>query len=301
MKVDVEGSKPDTDISPDGQWAVLHLTRNADPIIAGDKTKQDFEVSGINISGTVDVHLRQGETVQNTEFHFIQLAADMHWQASFWGRTSNDGFMTFNAADPPAFPQKFAFDYNLDSLADRMPFMNLRQPGIFPKRNNRNELVPGTTSIFTDLDDHPNGRVRVAFKNVETNAVNFLGEVLIQKKFLTAFVARDLGTKKITPLAHVGWWISWEAKYRWAQSKCFPYPVNGKLEVSPVTKGALNEAGSFKSGTAAKFTNPTTNPGETANELMKKSRETLGAHPRFLNIVTTKKWPAYSPANFWTD
>jgi hypothetical protein len=48
ITVDIAGSAPDTDISPDGQWAVLHLSRNADPIIAGDRTASDADVSAIN-------------------------------------------------------------------------------------------------------------------------------------------------------------------------------------------------------------------------------------------------------------
>src|SRR6478672_11973141 len=96
MEVDVVGSKADTSISPDGQWAALHLTRNANSIIAGDKTASDFDVSGIKITGTVDIRLKPGENTSGFDFNFIQLAANLHAESGFWGRVSSDGFMNVN-------------------------------------------------------------------------------------------------------------------------------------------------------------------------------------------------------------
>ena len=43
MAVDITGSAPDTDISPDGRWAILHLTRNANLIVAHNQQASDAD------------------------------------------------------------------------------------------------------------------------------------------------------------------------------------------------------------------------------------------------------------------
>ena len=307
MAVDIDGSAPDTDISPDKQWAVLHLSRNANPIIAGDRTASDADISAINISGTVDVyHSPAGDISKLWEFRFIQLARLSVVYALYAGRTPKDGFISINFAAPPAFPQKFAYDFVLDSAPEIfgpnvMPFTNLRAPVLFPKRNNKGNLVPGVSTVVTDMDDHPSLRLRLAFQNKETTKDNFLAQVIREESFLTAFVVRDK-QKKIKILAYVCWYATWKARYHWAGGDCIPHPVVGTFDVGKSIKGPPTGPTMGKTGSSleAKITSPTTDPKETANTLARTATQNLGAHPLFWNRSFGKQWPADVPSDFWT-
>jgi hypothetical protein len=250
--VDVAGSAPDTDISPNKQWAVLHLTRNADPIIARDRPATGADMSAINISGTVDVHHRPAEDISKSSefrFGFIQLARHTVEYALFAGRKSRDGFISINfAAQPalnfaaqPAYQHKFAYEFVLDCGPesygkDVLPFVNPRAPVIFPKRNNKGSLVPGVSTVVADMDDHPNARMRLAFQNKETGMVTYLAQAMREVYFVTAFVVRDQ-QKKITILAHVCWRALWKAQYHWVGGDCMPYPVAGTFDAEKPIKG----------------------------------------------------------------
>ena len=91
ITVDIKVSKAGTGISPDRKLAVLHLTRNADPIIAGDETASDVDASAINIRASVDVHLSPGDqfspgdNISNLKFRFIQLALHMQGYTGWAG------------------------------------------------------------------------------------------------------------------------------------------------------------------------------------------------------------------------
>jgi hypothetical protein len=139
INVDITGSAPATEISSDRKWAVLHLTRNSEPVIDAHPRATDVDKSAINISGSVDVHHNPGDDIsQLGEFRFIQLACIVGDYALYAGATPTDGFVSYNWASPPAFPQKFAYDFNLDSAPESfglsvLPFINDRAQVIFPR------------------------------------------------------------------------------------------------------------------------------------------------------------------------
>jgi hypothetical protein len=312
MNVDIAGSAPNTDISDDGQSAVLHLTRNADPIIAKNKRASDSQISAINISGSVDVrHGAKEDVSKSAEFHFIQLAAHMCAYVSYAGRTSRDGAVELNFAQPPAYPQKFAFDFVLDgpdfapgAPTDVLPFTNDRATVILPKRNNKGDLVPGVSTMVAETDDHPALTLPLAFQNRETKRANFLVEVIRDTLFVTAFVVREKRTK-ITILAHVCWRTFWSTRYHWVAGKCVPYkPEVGAFDVGKTVIGAATGEGTpfgFSSAMADKITKPNTNPKETANELSRIALKNLEAHPLWWNLSYLKKWPVDLPPDFWRN
>ena len=304
--MDVTGSAPDTDITPDLKWAVLHLTRNSGPVMAGHGG-DDARASAISIQGAVNVKFAASESATNWTFRFIQLVAHMESFARYFGRTSKDGFVSIDLASPPGVPQKFAYDFVLDSApeifgADVMPFTNLRAPAVMPKRNPRGDVVPGITLAMNTMDDHPSRRMTTAFKNKTTGAINYIAEALEQKLFLTAFVAREESTKKITTLGYVTWQAEWKAKYRWAGGRCLPYGQGGALKVDKPVQGAPSQAsvmGHTGASMAAKITNPTTDANETANTITKNVAKALDAHPEWWNVEHGDKWPPSVPGNFW--
>jgi len=299
-----EGAIPDTDISPDGRWAVLHLTRNAEPIITGRSITSEEDASAVNISGSVDVRLGPRENISNWSFHFIQLVKLNIAQAVYAGRTSEDGSMAVNYATPPVFNPKFAYEFSLDSESNLfgtnvMPFTNLRAPSIFPKVNNRGERVPGLPTVVTDMDDHPSRKMKVAFLNKATGRDNFLYRATHDLSFLTAFVYRDERTKRITPLAHITWNVVWNALYTWQRipnqnpqcsGRVQPYTFDFSAQINgPPQDGRL----------LAKITNPTTDPTEIANALDKTAIANLDRNPDIFNLCYARKWPPDVPSNFF--
>jgi hypothetical protein len=265
----------------------------------------DVEVSAININGSVDVHLRPGERVGNAEFHFIQLVTNMVSYSLFLGSAPDDGAISVNFAGPPAFPKKFAYDFALDSLPDRLPYTNLRDPAIFPKLTNRGAPVSGTSTIVTDMDDHPSARMKVAVTNRITKKLNFLAEAQTTKLFLTAFVTRETTTKRITPLAYVTWQIDWKAMYRWVKGRCLPVSVAGSsFNVGKTEKGSPEKERSVLGRTGAsmafKITNPTTDPDETGNALDRQAHKALDVHPEIWNLDYRTQWPVAARPGFWT-
>jgi hypothetical protein len=307
ITVDINGSAPGSDISPDGQWAALHLTRNAERYIAGDKTATDAELSAINITGSVDVHHRSAEDIlRTTQFRFVQLAFESVSYALYAGRTSRDGFLSLDFTDPPAFPQKFAFDFVLDSGPEFfgtavMPFTNLRTPVIFPKRDRKGTLVPGISTVVTDMDDHPAFRMRLAFQNKETGTLNYLAQAIREAYFVTAFVTRD-SQGKIKIMAHVTWKALWNAQFHWVGGNCIPHPVVGAFAASESVNGPPTGSifGRTSGSVADKIINPTTDPAETANALMRTAQRNMDAHPLFWNRTFGTQWPAHVTSTFWT-
>jgi hypothetical protein len=300
MAVDITGSAPDTDISPDGQWAILHLTRNADPIVAHNRPASDADMSAINIAGTVEVHHSPSEDLTKSEFRIIQLACETANYALYVGRTSREGLISISFSAPPAYPQKFVYDFALD-CGSELPFFNLRPPVIFPKRTNNGNLVPGIATVLSDMDDHPNTRMRVAFPNKETNKVNYLAQAMRQAYFVTAFVIRDK-QGKIRILAHVCWRALWKARYHWVGGNCIPYPVVGTFDAGKSITGppTLPTWGRTGGSLAAKITNPNLAPDETANALARTALKNLDAHPMFWNRFYGNKWPADVTSDFWS-
>jgi hypothetical protein len=307
IDVDISGSAPATDISSDGHHAVLHLTRNANPVIDADPKANDIDKSAISIQGSVDVHHNPGDDIsQLGEFRFIQLAYVAGDYALYAGARPNDGFVDYNWAAPPAFPQKFAYDFNLDAAPESygpgvLPFQNDRAQVIFPKMNNKGQTIPGISSVVNAMDDHPCLRMRVGIVNNKTNGPCLVAELLQEMYFLSAFVVRDK-RMKITILAHVCWRALWNARYHWVANKCIPYrPVAGTFDFEKPIKGPPigNTWGKTGSSIAAKITNPTTNPDETANALARSALKNVGDHPLWWNRFYGEKRPSRVPSDFW--
>ena len=187
------------------------------------------------------MHHSPSEDLAKSEFRLIQLACETVNYALYVGRTSREGFISLSFASPPAYPQKFAYDFVLDSGpeffgAGVMPFMNLRSPVIFPKRTNHGNLIPGVATVLSDMDDHPNSRMSVAILNKGTNKVNYLAQAIREAYFVTAFVIRDK-QGKIKILAHVCWRALWKARYHWVGGDCIPYPVVGTFDAGKSITG----------------------------------------------------------------
>ena len=308
LKVDIAGSEPDTDISADGRWAFLHLKRNADLIVGGNRRASDADKSAIGITGEVEVKHSASEDLSKCDSRFIQLACPSINYALYAGPTSRDGFLSINYAAPPAYPQKFAYEFVLDAGPEFygeevMPFVNPRMPVIFPKRTNKGTLVPGFSIVVADMDDHPSTRMSVVFDNKETGKLNYLAQAIREVYFLTAFVYRD-EKSKIEILAHVSWRTLWKARYHWVGGNCIPYPVTGTFDADKPVKGPPTGPiwGRTGSSLAEKITKPgkKPKPDETANGLLRTALKNLDAHPLFWNRSFGKQWPADLPSDFWT-
>jgi hypothetical protein len=142
ITVDIKVSKAGTGISPDLNSAFLHLTRNAGPMIAGDTTASDVDLSAINIQASVDVHLSRGDHPKpgddsNLKFGFIQLVDQMQRYTGYAGRTSNDGYIPIDLAGSTAFPKEFAYDYVLDSAQRFLERMSCLLPTRGSKSSSR--------------------------------------------------------------------------------------------------------------------------------------------------------------------
>jgi hypothetical protein len=255
------------------------------------------------------VHHNPGDDIsQLGEFRFIQLACIVGDYALYAGATPTDGFVSYNWASPPAFPQKFAYDFNLDSAPESfglsvLPFINDRAQVIFPKMNNKGHLVPGVSAVFNAMDDHPCLRMRLALTNEETNKPCFLAQLIQEMYFLSAFVVQDK-RKKITILAHVCWHALWNVRYHWVGGNCIPYrPVAGTFDFGKTIKGPPigNTIGKTGGSMVVKITNPTTDPDETANALARTAIKNVDAHSLWWNRSYGKKWPVDVPSNFWKN
>jgi hypothetical protein len=129
MTIDFNSAKINVDITGS---APAILARNSDPVIDANPRASDSGKSAINIQGSVDVHHSPGDDLsQFGEFRFIQLVCIVGDYALYAGATPTDGFVSYSWASPPAFPQKFAYDFNLDSAPesygrDVLPFINPR-------------------------------------------------------------------------------------------------------------------------------------------------------------------------------
>jgi hypothetical protein len=308
IDVDITGSTPATAISADRKWAILHLTRNSDPVVDDSPRATDVDKSAISITGSVDVHHSSVDDIsQLGEFRFIQLACIMEDYALYAGATPTDGFVEYSWSSPPAYPQKFAYDFNLDSAPESfglsvLPFVNDRAQVIFSKMNNKGHLVPGVSKVFNAMDDHPCLRMRLGLTNKETNKPCFLAQLIEEAYFLSAFVVRDKG-RKITILAHVCWRALWNVQYHWVGGKCIPYPVAGTFDFGRSIKGPPigSTIGRTGSSLAAKITKPTNDPEETANALTRTAMKNVDLHPLWWNRSYGKKWPADVPSDFWKD
>jgi hypothetical protein len=299
ITVDKIDSSPFTEITLNGKSAVLHLSRNSDPIIAQSKSTSDADASAINISGQVDLQLQGREQISRWSFHFIQFARLNVAQVIYAGRSSWHGSMALNYALPPAFPAKFAYQFVLDSDPKVfgpgvLPFTNLRAPNVFQKLVPGHKHVPGALTISTDMDDHPNARMTLKLRNNRTGMDNFLFRATRDVSFLTAFVVRDEQTKVITPLAHVTWQIVWRAQYDWENERCTGRMTAKTFDVDKVIQGPPADA-----ALAAQITKPTTDASETANALGRAAIQALNNHPAVSNVAEGNRWPGDVPKDFF--
>jgi len=72
INVDITGSAPATDISSDRKFAVLHLTRNSDPVIDANPRASESDMSAIKYSGLcrrASQSCRRHFTVGGISFH----------------------------------------------------------------------------------------------------------------------------------------------------------------------------------------------------------------------------------------
>lgn len=292
ITVDKEGAIPETDVSVDGKSMLLHLTRNAGPIIGQVRTYNEGETSAINIIGLVEVKLDPSDSLAKLSFHFIQLSKLLVAQSVYAGQRSAEGSMAVNYATPPVFPARFAYEYTLDSVADLfgknvMPFTNLRPPNVLKKPG-------GIVSLVTDMDDHPVGKIPLARQNKRSDAVNFLYRASREVSFLTAFVVRN-EAGVIQPLAHVTWRLVWRGNYRWIDRQCIGTMAGQKFEVGDVIKAPPTDA-----GVAAMITKPTTNVDKTSNAPGKAAIKAIDDHRDSpFNFAHTNRWPSDVPPNFF--
>jgi hypothetical protein len=298
ITVDNIDSSPFTEMTFDGKSAVLHLSRNSDPILAQSKSTSDADASAINLAGQVDIQLEGREQISRWSFHFIQLARLNIAQVVYAGRESWHGSMALNHAIPPAFPAKFVYQFVLDSDPKVfgpgvLPFTNLRPTVVFQKFGPGNKRVPGALTINTDMDDHPNSRMALKLRNNSTGMDNYLFRATRDISFLTAFVVRDEHSKVITPLAHVTWHIVWGAHYQWENEHCSGRMTTRTFDVDAVIKGPPTDG-----ALARQITNPTSNADETANALGKAAIHALN-RPGIANVIEGKAWPPSVPKDFF--
>jgi hypothetical protein len=299
ITVDNIDSSPFTEITFDGKSAVLHLSRNSDPILAQSKSTSDADASAINLAGQVAIQLEGREQISRWSFRFIQLARLNVAQVVYAGRESWHGSMALNHAVPPAYPAKFAYQFVLDSDPKVfgpgvLPFTNLRPATVFQKYGPRNQRVPGALTINTDMDDHPNARMVLKLRNNRTQMDNYLFRATRDVSFLTAFVVRDEQTKIVTPLAHVTWQIVWRAQYKWENERCSGWMTARTFDVDQVIKGPPTDG-----ALAGQITKPTTDASETANALSKAAIQALNHHPALANVAEGNRWSSDVPKDFF--
>jgi hypothetical protein len=302
MAVDIDGSKPDSDVSRSGTTAFLHLTRNADPIIQGRMSPDEANQSAINIEAFIDIKLAAGEDIKNSSFRLIQIMAITNDYILLLGRTSADGRITVNSSQPPAMPQKFANEFMLDCTPEAIPFTNLRPPVVFDKRDAAGHVIGNVKTISTSMDDHPNKEILTSYKNMKTGQTNYLAEAELEDLFITSLVIRNETTKVIETFGYVTWKASWHANYRWIDGKCQPYNVTGTLFADPIVKGPPKTKiwGRSADYILQKIVKPATDFKECANAVSDAANQALADHPMFWNMDYADKWPAAVPANFWT-
>jgi hypothetical protein len=316
MRVDDEGLLPDTTVVQTFDLAIQHLTRNRGPIINMTGALSEREASAINISAAVQVELGPRDPIDKWDFHFIQLARENRVRREYLGRLNWHGSVTIDEAAPPAVPMKFAHTYNLDSSTNYfgknvMPFFNLRDPVFWSPdgkaertadpRYTPNQIASrladlngGRVGVWTDMDDHPNGKIPLRVPNSESGEINFLYRATRDLDLVTAFVVRD-DAKVIRTLAHVAWRIIWKAEFRWEDGNCHRTLPHHEYNLGRVTKGPPSDP-----KVAATITNPTTNGDETANKL---DRAAINAVKIGMggpaNLDETDSWPDGVPTTFF--
>lgn len=307
ISVDIEGSTQDTEVTPNGKYAVLHLSRNSDALLYGkgidhgaDDDERSRAMSAINLRGYVDVHLGAHEDLSKKwQFHFIQYVAVMEDSFAYAGRGPNGGMIGGNIANPPAMPADRAFDYMLDGHPGVMPFMNLRAPMVTPKLDRTGHQRRGISTVTTDMDDHPFLRTATVRKNERTGQDNYLYRLDRELLFVTNFVARDIGTKAITPLAYVTWRAAWHVEYHWADGACISYLTKGAFETSDSIKGAPTGPTVYRTDLASRLLRPSEDTAELGNAIYGNVAKKALLHPDICNLFYLDKWSASVPANFW--
>jgi len=257
LTVETKDVAPDAGIMNDGKQALLHLTRNSRPLLAG--STDDKAASAIHIEGEVSVLLEPRDDINRWRFGFIQLARTTIDLIGYAGFVSADGTVAQNLVAPPIMPAQYAGeagDFCLDSLRSHMPFTNGRPPKVVVRDGK------GGAKIAIDMDDHPWQKLPLAIENKTTGQPNFLYRASRHFEAITVLVARN-ESGVIQPLLHAGWGAIWSVGFRWVGQgglQCVPSMKAKSFFVSEVSKGA-------PAGLESKITNPATDEKETCNYL----------------------------------
>ena len=297
MTVNSKDAVPGVDITANRTGAVLHLTKNARPIIAeaySGTTAQEIEkeLSAINIKAEISLSLGPRDNILTWRFGFIQLAREVTNLWGFAGPSSSEGSIAINLADPPAMPAKFAGRFCLDSGIDHdedniMPFTNGRSPNLVRD-------AKGGAKIVVEMDDHPHAIIPTNMPNEKTKSQNYLYRASKAFEALTVFVARN-SEGVIQPLAHVGWQMIWSAAFIWIGGRCQPSMRAKAFTVGDVIKGAPGDP-----DLAAMVTKRTTDIRETYNFLTNlASRRAFQPGISSWSFSEKESWISGVPSNFF--
>jgi len=287
----------------DGERFVIDQ-RNPPPDPSADIAEQ---LSAIRIDGQVDLSLEPSDRLDAWEFRFLQFARSVAKVAVYLGRTPSEGMLEFDLSKPPLTPARLAMNWCLDSEPGSMPFFNHRTPNVMDQvvlRGPRiGQKVAKGKTVTATMDDHPNQVIPLKF----TDQL-LLYRAIMSFEALTIFVARNQG--RITPLAHLRWWATWDWMFTWVGDTPTPIKQKSSFDADAWAKGLPpNPAGlADMVARAAKITDPNADTSETYNAITRSAGGRLkdltargpgGDGWAVARYSQEHGWPDHVPSNFY--
>jgi hypothetical protein len=209
LKIDKAKVTPDVHVFPTGLTSDpvvnAHLTNNFTPGTAGPTGAQVKDAW--TITGTVSVSAGPGDAAElaKWQFGFIQFQKINALNLYYNGQSRSQGGILITAQIPPALSNNPGRDH-----ADKdpnPPFMRVGTAG--------NLTVDTTKGLATaEVGDHPMLLAKTKMMNDKTGYTNYLAQLVDNRDFVTAFVARDpAGTYQY--LSHVAWILVWNYTFTW--------------------------------------------------------------------------------------
>jgi hypothetical protein len=263
LVIDAAGAKPGVDLTlrKDVATAVLHLTRNKEPIVKGKTflTKADFlAAAAVNITGTVFVAASsKAEIDSKWEFHLIQLLHPVVDSASFAGRKPADGSMELNFAAPPGKKGGFF----LDSDPGFRPYCES-----WPAQ--ATQFQPGAWQVKVELADHPFTDVALMLPNLAAkDATNYLYSTTKHCIFVTSVVALDRAKGDYKILCHLQWGYKGVTSYRWTDRGGDEISAKFSMDVSTFNAGTTTLGDPVEKGVADLIKKPSKDPSDLYNKV----------------------------------
>jgi hypothetical protein len=233
MTFDPEGARPAT--TANDKFVSTHLTQGFNsPDTEPKRNRPAFHIRGeVDILADTQTDLddiAQGRRI----FNFIQVCRMKELEATWTGRTPNEGEITFVAIPPEPFSTSQRV--SLDSASNTTPFVNNLRPTVTVRGRIGQKI---RAHVVATMGDHPNSRLTLSPpQNRITHSPNFLRSREIDDEFFSVFVARDDKGVLQPPLAHIRWRLTFHLKIKWARGKAQPQLVSPIFQFDPFVKGS---------------------------------------------------------------